>query len=936
MKKTLLVVFSAALALVLLSSGLANTENKLNASSEDSEATQATNSLVVISSESDGSPNSESTTLAVIDDVLVGTNPSPIVPMGAYKMDDPNSCGLEASEAANDGDIIDEIPDNLKPSPLLPIGIYEINGDDFAALWAGETPDYLFAKIDAEEFESVGHLIDLAENAAARLNDAVPGGAGDEINEMIAGFKSEKAAADPEYLEVTAMVGQVINVARPFYNRLHEVDGVVWPDSLNFIGGNGKYPWPDLPENAGDSEKINYYAFAKKGQAKSLFAWELNTVNELDEDDYKNKTHDSSENNNSGNTLWKIANVIAFSNDKISDVQELNKEDSIQQARSAEDSEPKVESIYSTIIGTRGDRGESYHRVPCNGTPFWDYVGKLTTNEIKLIPGESYEVRHCGFCRHSDSTDVNEGYCICSYIDSATKTFRTPKGYKWPSFTYWKWEHHCNVRYLSCGNTYTSGEFNDKVTSLATTSCGGFHLSAFGHLITISGSSFHPWLWDYPEKELKNDEIEFTGRQPRTFKLDYPGEWSDLDISINNSSFQVDKGVQMPGENKTILIKITPLSDGNYKGTLTIKHQHHLKVNSRTVKTIPYTETYNLKHTESGIVSTYPLSESSGPKYRKVALTGRPINDDKPQAEEESDFTPPETFVDALSQNLRHNVNDYIQPIPTSNDLVLAVRRNYNSEVWTMKSGLRPEEREDLPFGQCWNSNIVSYVQFERFVPLNTSKRSEPDYATVVDENGQQFRFVMVAIGNSMRFFPMPNDRSDAQAFLNTLAFDANGDLVFKKRFGTTLTYKNASLAKRIANDRIGENKSGSTDYSWYRLYEVADRFGNKIRYEYVADAKKKLVPNKIWNVLPTGVTNVALQIQQNTSSGFVEKITCPMGLELNYSYDANGRLKTVRKGGGGASRTLSPTSTFPEARKTCGMRSMVKQRTIIATRMST
>ena len=82
-----------------------------------------------------------------------------------------------------------------------------------------------------------------------------------------------------------------------------------------------------------------------------------------------------------------------------------------------------MESIYSTIIGTRGDRGESYHRVPYNGTPFWDYVGKLTTNEIKLIPGESYEVRHCGFCRHSDSTDVNEGYCICSYIDSATKTF---------------------------------------------------------------------------------------------------------------------------------------------------------------------------------------------------------------------------------------------------------------------------------------------------------------------------------------------------------------------------------------------------------------------------------------------------------------------------------------------------------------------------------
>ena len=94
MKKTLLVVFSAALALVLLSSGLANTENKLNASSEDSEATQATNSLVVISSESGESPNSESTTLAVIDDVLVGTNPSPIVPMGAQKPLIPLSNGI--------------------------------------------------------------------------------------------------------------------------------------------------------------------------------------------------------------------------------------------------------------------------------------------------------------------------------------------------------------------------------------------------------------------------------------------------------------------------------------------------------------------------------------------------------------------------------------------------------------------------------------------------------------------------------------------------------------------------------------------------------------------------------------------------------------------------------------------------------------------------
>ena len=892
-KKTLLVVFSAALALVLLSSGLANTENKLNASSEDSEATQATNSLVVISSESGESPNSESTTLAVIDDVLVGTNPSPIVPMGAYKMDDPSSCGLEASEAANDGDIIDEIPDNLKPSPLLPMGIYEISGDDFAALWAGETPDYLFAKIDAEEFESVGHLIDLAENAAAKLNDAVPGGAGAEINDMIAGFKSEKAATDPEYLEVTAMVGQVINVARPFYNRLHEVDGVVWPDSLDFIGGNGKYPWPDLPENAGDSEKINYYAFAKKGQAKNLFAWSLKPINA---NEMLNGESGSGNGNSNNETRLKEKSVgyilrsssAGFMNDGLNSYDNgLSK--TVAFDNSGDDD--KVKSIIAKAGVIKADTSRYENAAQTNGTEtFWNFPNARPTSGIMDITlGMQYTVRHCYFLSHSPGSEL-AGYCLCSSSMPRKTSFDVPI-----EVYYYTKTHTCVNAYQGHrGDDYSYGTPERVLGLQGSAETGVLHGPGTQHVSTLCGTSFEPWVWDIKEEEQHEKTIKFgrnyqTDENPtgkRTVKVDHSSY--NIDVSLEHGNFSLE--IEKIGLRQT-KITITPGAlAGQYEGSMKITAKDDWNT---------YNVTYKLEHVgDSGRVSTYPLSESSGPKYRKVSLTGRPINDDKPQAEDESDFTPPETFVDALSQNLRHNVNDYIQPIPTSNDLVLAVRRNYNSEVWTMKSGLRPEEREDLPFGQCWNSNIVSYVQFERFVPLNTSKRSEPDYATVVDENGQQFRFVMVAIGNSMRFFPMPNDRSDAQAFLNTLAFDADGDLVFKKRFGTTLTYKNASLSKRIANDRIGENKSGSTDYSWYRLYEVADRFGNKIRYEYAADAKKKLVPNKIWNVLPTGVTNVALQIQQNASSGLVEKITCPMGLELNYSYDANGRMKTVRKGG--------------------------------------
>ena len=272
-----------------------------------------------------------------------------------------------------------------------------------------------------------------------------------------------------------------------------------------------------------------------------------------------------------------------------------------------------------------------------------------------------------------------------------------------------------------------------------------------------------------------------------------------------------------------------------------------------------------------------PSRESAGPRYRKISLTGRPISDEKPQSETEDDSEPFETYVDALSLSLRHEVADIAVPIPGS-EMTLSVRRSYMPESWNLSGGLRPHERPDLAFGINWMTNAVSYIRMEIQDLDNPGNRTTPDSATVIDENGAAFEFAAY----KGKFYPMPAGRSERHSYLNTLETETlNGveELVFRKKYGTVLRYESVpKISLRTNTGRITPTKN-FMDYHYYRLKSVEDRYGNKIMYSYKEDAKT-LIPERI---SVDGRPDIAVHFEQN--GGRITKAWDPDGNCTEYSY---------------------------------------------------
>ncbi|WP_009961005.1 RHS repeat-associated core domain-containing protein [Verrucomicrobium spinosum] len=275
-----------------------------------------------------------------------------------------------------------------------------------------------------------------------------------------------------------------------------------------------------------------------------------------------------------------------------------------------------------------------------------------------------------------------------------------------------------------------------------------------------------------------------------------------------------------------------------------------------------------------------PVDESAGARYRKIALNGRPLPDGKPQTASEDDQQAEETFVDALTLGLRYSSTDAYVPTPGT-ELPLEIRRDFQTEIWTTRSGLRPHERVDRPFGAAWGSNLVSAVRIVESPGNNSSTNPEPNYAYVTDENGSTFRFAIYqeTVGgvSFTRFFPMPTGRHEKAAYLASLAFE-DDRLVFRKKFGSVLRFEATSLLHEVAQDRLaGHGAKEKTTY--YRLATVTDRLGQSLSYDY--ETLETLVP-KVISV--DGRADQALFIQQN-ANGLVTAIWDPNWNKTQYSY---------------------------------------------------
>lgn len=102
-----------------------------------------------------------------------------------------------------------------------------------------------------------GQLKNMAKKAFAELNSKLPGGAGPVLAELISGWHAPAAPGSPRDDFSAVNLGQLKNVAKPFYDRLIAA------------GYTTSYPWSDSTNPPDD------FAAANLGQLKSVFNFDL-------------------------------------------------------------------------------------------------------------------------------------------------------------------------------------------------------------------------------------------------------------------------------------------------------------------------------------------------------------------------------------------------------------------------------------------------------------------------------------------------------------------------------------------------------------------------------------------------------------------------------------------------------------------------------------
>lgn len=361
--------------------------------------------------------------------------------------------------------------------------------------------------------------------------------------------------------------------------------------------------------------------------------------------------------------------------------------------------------------------------------------------------------------------------------------------------------------------------------------------------------------------------------------------WSGIGTVVQTNSAGIDSGT--PVYDATITLNQNAL-DGD-SNTITFTASGDV-VNGTAVPPLKINYVTN-GNDDPGV--NIPTSESSGAKYRKVALNGAPLSDEKPQQESETDQSREETFVDALTLGLRHDTTDIYMAVPAA-DMALSVRRTATSEIWNLKSGLRPSERPDRPFGAGWTTNLAANIHFSYMVGSTAGDVMNPDTATVTDENGAEYSFAILYGATSTyspttgysgprTFVPLPSSNHEQSIYLCSLTANTDGTYTFKRKFGSTLVYSMTSLSVTLASDRIKGSSSG-TKHTYACLSTVEDRYGNRLNYSY--GSTYTLIPATISVYKSDNTPGATLSIRQD-SNGRIIDVWDPSGYKVHYDYSS-------------------------------------------------
>lgn len=252
-----------------------------------------------------------------------------------------------------------------------------------------------------------------------------------------------------------------------------------------------------------------------------------------------------------------------------------------------------------------------------------------------------------------------------------------------------------------------------------------------------------------------------------------------------------------------------------------------------------------------------------GPFYRKISLNGSFHQEVQPQNQEQGDSEPEESYVDALTLDLRHSVTDiYVTFI--EDYLPMEVRRNWHAERFQSEDPSHTSLAAH-PFGYGWTTGIGNFLQL-------TDISESAIEAVLLDEQGIAHHFMAMKRKDAPAvFFPISDTGHHQDSRRMQLQEQANGQYVFTKPFGTQLTFEALPLIDEDATIASTNSKR------IFRCLKATHPSGIEFTYRY-APNNKTTIPHEI------NFNQCRISIETNTD-GLISRIVDPRGYAFLYEY---------------------------------------------------